>query len=362
MKLRRIGIENVRSFLDRQELKLEGDISIVIGPNGGGKTNLLDTAVLALRLFLLKSWIPRHNPLPDWQDRYDWANNDALSVGLLEKHSVGTELPQSIELDIEVTQPDVDNIMRTKAEAEELQERTKSRYTSSPGMSAASWNTEGLQAGVIFPFRITNGSLVVPSTLGANTFYNYLETYEVNSRLREEYEQRPLSTPMISLPVSRSAGNASSSVTLANFNDYDLKRTVDAASSRVAGSIVSLAIGRLATRYRELLERDDGHAKQEFAKDPAIESFTANLKLLGYDWDLCCINTRTNEYDIQLTKQGSSFRLSAASSGERELLTYLFGIYALNVRDALIVIDEPELHLHPRWQRTLLAIASLRDL
>jgi len=48
MLLRRIAIENVRSFLERQELTLEGQISIIIGPNGGGKTNLLDTAVVML--------------------------------------------------------------------------------------------------------------------------------------------------------------------------------------------------------------------------------------------------------------------------------------------------------------------------
>src|SRR3954447_25355997 len=112
MKLRRVGIENVRSFLDRQELKLAGDISIIIGPNGGGKTNLLDTAVLALRLFLLKSRMPRHNPTADWQERYEWINNDAPTPGLLEKHSAGAALQQFIELDLEVTQPDVDNIAR----------------------------------------------------------------------------------------------------------------------------------------------------------------------------------------------------------------------------------------------------------
>lgn len=59
---------------------------------------------------------------------------------------------------------------------------------------------------------------------------------------------------------------------------------------------------------------------------------------------------------MRLTKQGSSFLVSAASSGERELLTYLFAIFALNVRNAVIIVDEPELHLHPRWQTTLFAL------
>jgi predicted ATP-dependent endonuclease of OLD family len=165
--------------------------------------------------------------------------------------------------------------------------------------------------------------------------------------MREEYERRPLSMPMISLPVNRSIGDVSASISLASFNEYESKRTVDAASSRAAGSITSLAIGRLASRYRELLEKDDGRAKQSFKDDPSIAAFTQTLKSLGYDWDLQCTNPLQNRYDIQLSKQGSSFRVGAASAGERELLTYLFAIYALNVQDALIVVDEPELHLHP---------------
>jgi putative ATP-dependent endonuclease of OLD family len=355
MKLRRISIENVRSFLKTQELRLDGDISIVIGPNGGGKTNLLDTAVLALRIHLLKSWMRRHNPTNDWQDRYDWTNNDALNPGLLEKHNGAPDRNQRIELDLEITQPDIDSILRAKAEAGKMQEQWKSRYTSFPASGAENWITDGLAAGTVVTFCIVNGGLEQPTSPVSETFRKYLETYEVNSRVRAEYSQQALSMPMISLPVNRSAQGVTSSIALANFNEYDLKRNVDAASSRAAGSIIHLAIGRLAGRYRDLLEEDTGDAKQRFKDDEAIKSFSRTLKELGYDWELKCTNTRTNEYDLHLTKQGSTFRASAASSGERELLTYLFAIYALNVRDALIVVDEPELHLHPRWQRTLLA-------
>lgn len=356
MKIRRICIENVRSFLDRQEMQIPGDISIIIGPNGGGKTNLLDTTVLALRLFLLKSWTPRHNPTQDWQDRYDWVNNDVINISLLERNSSGANLRQVIELDIEITRSDIDNIIRTKNEALELIERSKSRYTNSPIASAASWDLENLEAGSVHTFTIINGDLQNTNSTTSEVVRGYLETYEVNSRLRADFDKVPLSTPMISLPVNRSSSGITSSVSLAEFNEFDYKRTVDAASSRTSGSITNLAIGRLARRYRELLERDDGRAKTDFNKDPAIESFTEILRSLGYEWSLQCTNVLRNQYDVQLIKQGSSFRVSAASSGERELLTYLFAIYALNVRDALIVVDEPELHLHPRWQRTLLSL------
>lgn len=81
-----------------------------------------------------------------------------------------------------------------------------------------------------------------------------------------------------------------------------------------------------------------------------------DLKDLNYSWELVTIDPLSNSYDVRLTKQGSSFLVGAASSGERELLTYLFAIYALNVRNALIIVDEPELHLHPRWQTALFAL------
>jgi putative ATP-dependent endonuclease of the OLD family len=355
MKLRRVSVENVRSFLQKQELRLDdGDISILIGPNGGGKTNLLDTAVLALRIFLLTSWIPRHNPTPDWQERYDWMGNDTLTADKLEKHSDGQSLTQSIEIDVEVTAPDIENIKRTKAEAAFMEERSKSKYTSFPASVAVNWTTEDLVAGNVFTYRIQDGLLMSPSTPPAEIFRQYLNTYELNSRLREDFGQQALSTPMIFLPVNRSAGTVSSSISLADFDEYSHKKTVDAASSRNGGSIASLAIGRLAINFRELLECDNGQARTDLKADPALKGFTEELESLGYSWDLKCVNTRRNQYDIQLTKQNSSFRVGSASSGERELLTYLFAIYVLNVRDALIVIDEPELHLHPRWQRTLL--------
>lgn len=354
MKLRRVLVENVRSFLEAQELKVPADIAILIGPNGGGKTNLLDTAVTALRLHLLRSWVARHNPTADWQDRFDWIQNESITAQFLERHSSGQDRPQKIELEIEVTKRDLDNMLRTQADAKELTQQAKRRYTNNPTAEATNWKIEKLTAGDTYTYTIINNVLQPATNEAATAFLEYLGSYEVNSRIRSELEHTALSMPMLSLPVNRSGSGIAQSVELADFNESDHKRSVDAASSRSAGSIIFLAIGRLAERFRNLLEQDNGKARDAFRTDPSVISFTKTLKLLGYDWEIECTNTKRNKYDIRLKKQGASFLVGAASSGERELLIYLFAIYALNVRDALIVIDEPELHLHPRWQRTLL--------
>ena len=108
-----------------------------------------------------------------------------------------------------------------------------------------------------------------------------------------------------------------------------------------------------------ILERETGHAVETFKADPNLRELTKILARLGYDWDLVSIAPLRNTYDVVLQKQGSRFFLSRASSGEKELLTYLFIIFALNVRDALILVDEPELHLHPKWQSTLLQLFEI---
>ncbi|BDC51374.1 hypothetical protein F183_A36900 [Bryobacterales bacterium F-183] len=119
---------------------------------------------------------------------------------------------------------------------------------------------------------------------------------------------------------------------------------------------MAVAIGRLSQRFRLLLEESNADAKLRFYGEPTVKELTEQLKALGYDWELFTVNPITNSYDVRLSKQGTSFLVSEASSGERELLTYLFAIFALNVRNAVIIVDEPELHLHPRWQSSLLAL------
>jgi len=357
MKLRKIKLKNVRSFLEEQIFELAEEISIIIGPNGGGKTNLLDTAVLALRTHLLRSWIPRHSPVEGQQDRFEWAHNDAFSASLLEKHSAAATEEQRIELTIEVTPTDVDSMALAKRDAVKLQERARHKYVNIAIANAAHWQIEEIVAGKTYTYSIVDGQLVQERLTPAELdFMSYLQNYEVHNRVREEFSELPLSTPMIFLPVTRSSGEMSASVVLAHFNEHDYKRTVDSASSRSSSAITTLAIGRMAGRYRSLLEKADGQTKQTFKADPGTARLTDTLDALGYRWDFECTDIMTNRYEMILDKQGSRFRLSAASSGERELMTYLFAIYALNVKHALIVIDEPELHLHPRWQKILLEL------
>ena len=357
MKIKRISLKNVRSFLERQELLLDGDISIIIGPNGGGKTNLLDAVVISLRKSLFASTYPVQVQGTAGQDlQYEFRANDQLDQLVLDKHSDSLDSAQLIEIEIEETQPDIDNMKAMQKDAEALIKIASRRYKNLNLQDALTWNLETLPVGTLVRYQLQNNVITHDNSHHATFFLKYLRMYEMDKRVREDFNYDQLSLPVLYLPVTRAASGFQSNIGLSGYNEFETKRSLDATSSRSGGNYVQLAIGRLAKKYRLLLEEDKGKAQTEFASDANMQQLAEILRGLGYEWKLETINPMTNEYSIRLSKQGTSFLVSAASSGERELLTYLFVIFGLNVRDALIVIDEPELHLHPKWQRTLLSI------
>lgn len=353
MLIRKIAIENVRSFLDRREMLFDGNISIVIGPNGGGKTNLLDITFTMLSRYLFAARYMATIDDGTGVIRYEMRDNDQLSRLLFERHSQGQNRGQVVEVEIEVSASDIANMKAIQSDAEDLRSNSKRHFASNPWHLVGQWNIDAISAGDRLVFTWKDGSLASESGERGTHFRQYLGLYDFDNLMRAEAGKAALQMSMVYLPVNRTSNGFVSSVSLAGYNDIDQKRTLDATSSRTGGSVISLAVGRLAQKYRLLQENDNTSAKEAFYSDQSLKALSADLGELGYEWELTTINALTNQYDITLKKQGSSFLVGAASSGERELLTYLFAVYALNVRNALIIVDEPELHLHPRWQTSL---------
>lgn len=358
MLIKKLTLQNVRSFLEKEEITFDGSMNIIIGPNGGGKTNLLDTLVTILRRYLFSSMYIAHSPTPDQQNRYEFRHNDSLSNLTFDRHSTGGALSQIIEISVEVTSKDMLNMMAMQNDADRLVELSKFKYVNLNLNNAKAWSMHEISEGMVFEYKVVDGSFQSPSTTAASIFLQYLQLFEIDGALRDEFKFASLALPLVYLPVNRTQNGFQSTVELASYNDSDIKRQTDIISSKTPVSLVNRAVGLLAQKYRLLLEDNNQNAAIAFRNDPNLIALTTHLKELGYDWNLRTINPNRNQYDIELVKQNSRFLVSAASSGERELLTYLFAIFALNVRDAIIIVDEPELHLHPRWQKSLLQLFS----
>jgi len=60
--------------------------------------------------------------------------------------------------------------------------------------------------------------------------------------------------------------------------------------------------------------------------------------------------------DIYLSKKGETFPLSSASSGELSLISTLIFISSFIQDNTLILVDEPENSLHPKWQKEYISM------
>ncbi|HHF7375797.1 AAA family ATPase [Legionella bozemanae] len=353
MRICKLTVENVKSFLNKAELILDSNISIIIGPNGGGKSNLLDILVIVIRKFLYGSQYPQES---NTSQQVEYLYNEKLNGMILEPHSSGKNQPQFIEIEIECTADDKQKMEEMQSNAKRLEEISGDKYKKA-GLSilTENWDLKLIQPGKKFKYKLRfSDNAFIPTSEneeGAKFFHTYLSLYERYEKIRDEYYDEPLVTPFLFLSANRGL-NFKTDIELHQYDEYELNKQIGSTTSRSNSPIINFAIGQIIQKYRLLL--DTQVKPMEYLNEKkSIKELNSFLKKIGYSWEIECINPNKNHYDLKLKKNGIEFPIGSASSGEIELLTYLFTIYFLNVSDAIIIIDEAELHLHPQWQKSL---------
>ncbi|MEK3977899.1 AAA family ATPase [Psychrobacillus sp. FSL K6-2836] len=80
-----------------------------------------------------------------------------------------------------------------------------------------------------------------------------------------------------------------------------------------------------------------------------ISEFYVIMRLLSY------MKVLTNP-NVKFYKYKNGLRMDVASSGEKQLLYSFLSIYSKIEQNSLIIIDEPEISLHPNWQMKYLKL------
>ena len=107
LRLKSFSVENVRSYGKVESLTTTEPISLIIGPNGGGKTNLFDALATVVRRFIIAGRSIAGSQPQDGRPMRELQTNNEVQNLQLEKHNLLLDQDQEIVLDIEVTASDV---------------------------------------------------------------------------------------------------------------------------------------------------------------------------------------------------------------------------------------------------------------
>ncbi len=356
MKISKLTINNVKSFKDKVEVIFDAKFNVLIGPNGGGKSNLLDITTIVLRKFFLQSYKlteGRDNGIPF----KDLGTNDPFGQidKVLEKF-IGNMGESSIEITFEITEGDVANIKTIKKFKNNLESKLND-FRNKPFKDfifCDQWDLRKIRAGQEVSYKIINNNLQNPSN-GSTEFYyhQYLKHLELFIILSETVGNINIRPIYLYFSPNRGTNQSIIEANLSGESYHDLLMGYFGSTSRNQTSLLQIAANYFAAKRRKYEgDRQVGYEKQ-WNNDEEVKLVTKYLDRLMYSWNLEQIDYKKNIYKINLKKDGKNFTIDQASSGEKEIINFLLGIFSFNIKFGTIIIDEPELHLHPKWQTIL---------
>ena len=359
MKIGKLTIKNVTSYKQRTEFTFDKQINILIGPNGGGKSNLQLILALILTKFFIHQYQIRKVDEESKLEIDNAVNKKALAR-MLDKFT-GDNSPQEMEIELIPEKFDVENIKAIGNNLERFNAHLsffEKKYNSYEPLGLV----DGIAKGEPFTYRIQNLELqpVEPHT-PAWGFLEYLQTFFIFMRVVNHVPEVTLSSPVFFFSSERAltknfdiqAGNLTEENYLNGF------RTAFSAATGQSTNLLQWGAQHFVRLYRRAQVRAgntrDAVVKDFMDKEPDVKLLHRYLSQLGYDWDFLSDQEQTT-FSFILIKDGARLSADMFSSGEREIVHFLLAMFALNVRDGLVLVDEPELHLHPRWQRIFLGL------
>jgi len=365
MKIKKISIKNIKSFKSEVVIEFDRSLNILIGPNGGGKSNLLSIITILLNHYFYKHFESKFEISPDQktieriQERQSFGN-----VKLVLEKYFGDNSDSIICITMQSEKTDYKNMELLDSYKEHITERIN-RFGSNYKLNFPTGWPEVFSENQDLEYQIINYNLIQPYAESPEfVFLYYLNNYHKFRWFTDDIESIELYSPIIFFPPSRTlTGNfIIEQQSLKQVDYFNRLFSISQLQSRSGNvSLAEIAVshfGRKKRHYEKQAAKSRNDIADElFTKDEEVGLLSKYLKKIGYDWKIEEEESFLR-YRVTLTKGSKDFDITKASSGEQEILNFLLGIFSLNVQGGVVIIDEPEIHLHPKWQKLLLEIIS----
>ena len=111
----------------------------------------------------------------------------------------------------------------------------------------------------------------------------------------------------------------------------------------------------IATRIMEMANEQENTPMREI-RAAVFKEINEIFEILDLDIKISEISKNVKSIPIFTNSTGDKFDINELSSGEKQLFLRTLAIKMLNPENSIILIDEPELSLHPKWQQRIVDV------
>lgn len=224
MRIHSMTIENCKSYNKQETLELERDITLLVGPNAGGKSNTMDILAIILRKFFLETYTINESRSDGllFHDIVKERPFRPLSK-FLDKNSNRASDDPNIQLVLEIGTTDMSNISTILEKRSEF-ESALAKYRNKPVSALTflnSWRVDMFTSGQTVKYTIKNENMVAGEEIGKK-FQEYLQYLNLFMLLARDLHDIDLSPTILYFSPYRSAIPEDLNATLAEDNYFNL--------------------------------------------------------------------------------------------------------------------------------------------
>lgn len=388
MKITELQISNILSFehfddiADAPKISFDDSLNIFIGENGSGKSTVLEV----INFIFKKVLFTQFNVNQDYYTRKDSitsaekkqilspANSKSYSGFRLEQNWETEDKQPKIRLTLQLDDIDEENINHL------VDNRDKLNALATLYASNAASQELAAQKDFVVNITLNNSDksfLVDISPSGSDHGYQYLVNYNFYKELINFYNFEHPESPIdplyesftliggyrnyysFSPAVSLGGSTASNQMQQIRVAEYSRSTNSNEASEP---SIFSLVRLRIAEKHYNLYgEQSKGVDCEKEANDQAfLAKINTRLKLINLEAKIEFSDKQKWAYSFNffdLKRKKPLTDINSLSAGQKAIIHLVFEAYGRgDVKGGLVIIDEPEIHLHYQFQNEYLRV------
>jgi len=392
MKINSIKISNILSFEHKnnidecQEIKFKDGINVIIGPNGSGKSNFLEilnqlfsTALFQVYEFSEGVISAYKNGKGDVNSLMNTVRKGQKDHTLQKNHNSNTEVKR-IKLEIGLSNNDLENLIFIKNNLTEI-EKYIAKYAHGTVKFPDNVTIEQLkqQKSIILVFEDPNKTKYLANITTMDDVMRFVWFYINHFNLlqhiiylgnREEGRSWKLLKNTFAMMSSYRNYNSLSNSFEVQQNEIDHVNSLKL--SLINGNFLQtdnneptvFAYVKCLLGYpfhhmisQKGLERYKNTDPADEFKDPLFININEILaKTIGLRIHPKQVHPNTRQYVFNFIniKNGKEISIGELSSGEKGLIYFVLAAYGHDLHNGMMMIDEPEIHLHPQMQEICL--------